>query len=46
MQRRNFLASLLMGGASALARALPAFAAYRVTKSDAEWKKTAVARRL
>ena len=39
MQRRNFLGMLLMGGA-ALAWADPrAFAAFQVTKSDAEWKK-------
>ncbi len=39
MQRRNFISLLLMGSASAFAHALPAFAAYRVTKSEAEWKK-------
>ena len=44
MQRRNFIGLLLMGSASAtisaIAGSLPAFAAaYRVTKSDAEWKK-------
>ena len=40
MQRRNFLAFLLMGSASLIAGNLPAFAAYRVAKSDAEWKKS------
>src|SRR6202042_1506818 len=44
MRRRNFIGLLLMGSASAtvsvMAGNMPAFAAtYRVTKSDAEWKK-------
>jgi len=40
MQRRNFLSLLLMGSASMFVGAAPAFAAYRVTKSDAEWKNS------
>jgi peptide-methionine (R)-S-oxide reductase len=40
MQRRNFIGLLLMGSAGVLTGNLPAFAAYRVTKSDADWKKT------
>ncbi|HEX4118747.1 MAG TPA: peptide-methionine (R)-S-oxide reductase MsrB [Rhizomicrobium sp.] len=45
MQRRNFIGLLLMGSASTAVSVmigdLPAFAAaYRVTKSDADWKKT------
>ena len=41
MRRRNFINLLLMGSAGAVVGNLPAFAAaYRVSKSDAEWKKT------
>src|ERR1700744_77046 len=45
MRRRNFISLLLMGSASTavsvMAGNLPTFAAaYRVTKSDAEWKQT------
>jgi peptide-methionine (R)-S-oxide reductase len=40
MRRRNFIGLLLMGGAGVMAGNMLAFAAtYRVTKSDAEWKK-------
>jgi peptide-methionine (R)-S-oxide reductase len=40
MRRRNFIGLLLMSGAGVMAGNMPAFAAtYRVTKSDAEWKK-------
>ena len=39
MQRRTFLSLLMMGGAGACLGAPTAFAAYPVTKSDAEWKK-------
>lgn len=39
MQRRNFLGMLVMGSAGVLAGNLPAFAGYRVMKSDADWKK-------
>jgi len=39
MQRRAFLNLLMMGGAGACLGAPAAFAAYPVTKSDAEWKK-------
>jgi peptide-methionine (R)-S-oxide reductase len=39
MQRRSFLSLLMMGGAGACLGAPAAFAAYPVTKSDAEWKK-------
>ena len=39
MQRRNFLNLLMMGGAGVCLGAPAAFAAYPVTKSDAEWKK-------
>lgn len=40
MQRRNFISLLLMGSAGVIVNDLPALAAYRVTKSDAEWKKS------
>ncbi|HXR95356.1 MAG TPA: peptide-methionine (R)-S-oxide reductase MsrB [Rhizomicrobium sp.] len=41
MRRRNFIGFLLMASAGIFAGNLPAFAAaYRVSKSDAEWKKT------
>jgi len=39
MQRRAFLSLLMMGTAGACLGAPAAFAAYSVTKSDAEWKK-------
>lgn len=39
MQRRSFLSLLMMGCAGACLGAPAAFAAYPVTKSDAEWKK-------
>lgn len=39
MQRRSFLSLLMMGGAGACLGAPAAFAAYPVTKSDAEWRK-------
>jgi len=39
MQRRAFLSLLMMGTAGACLDAPAAFAAYSVTKSDAEWKK-------
>ena len=39
MQRRNFLRLLLMGSAGTCLGGSSAFAAYPVTKSDAEWKK-------
>ena len=38
MQRRNFLGLLLMGSAGVISGNLPAFADYRVMKSDREWK--------
>lgn len=39
MRRRNFITLLLMGGAGIMTGNLPALAAYRVTRSDTEWKK-------
>jgi len=39
MQRRNFLGALLMGSAGLCLGGPAAFAAYPVTRSDAEWKK-------
>jgi peptide-methionine (R)-S-oxide reductase len=39
MQRRKFLGLLMMGAAGACLGGPAAFAAYPVTKSDADWKK-------
>jgi peptide-methionine (R)-S-oxide reductase len=39
MQRRNFLGLLLMGSAGVCLGGSAAFAAYPVTRSDAEWRK-------
>ena len=39
MQRRNFIGLLLASAAQASLAGSPAWAAYPVTKSDAEWKK-------
>lgn len=39
MQRRSFLGALLLGSAGLCLAGPAAFAAYPVTRSDAEWKK-------